>query len=49
MLYAISSVLILLWVFGVATSYTAGGMIHLCLVGAILATLIRVAHDRRSY
>jgi Family of unknown function (DUF5670) len=37
MLWAIAVVLIALWVLGLATSYTIGGLIHVLLVLAILS------------
>jgi hypothetical protein len=42
MLYTIAVVLVILWLLGVVTSYTLGGFIHLLLVVAIIAVLLRV-------
>jgi hypothetical protein len=42
MLYTIAVVLIVLWLLGLVTSYTLGGFIHLLLVIAIVAILLRV-------
>ena len=42
MLYTIAVVLIVLWLLGLVTSYTLGGFIHLLLVIAIVAVLLRV-------
>lgn len=42
MLYTIAVVLILLWLLGLLTSYTLGGFIHILLVIAIVAVLLRV-------
>ena len=42
MLYTIVVVLLVLWLLGVATSYTVGGFIHILVVLAIAAVLIRV-------
>jgi hypothetical protein len=42
MLYTIAVVLIILWLLGLATAYTAGGLIHILLVLAIVAILLRV-------
>lgn len=39
MLYTIAVVLIILWLLGLITSYTMGGVIHLLLVIAILMVL----------
>jgi hypothetical protein len=40
------TVLIVLWLLGVATSYTIGGLIHILLVVAIVAVLLRVIQGR---
>jgi hypothetical protein len=47
MLWTLFVVLIVLWFLGLATSYTAGGLIHLLLVLAIVVVLIRVIQGRR--
>jgi hypothetical protein len=39
-------VLIVLWLLGVATSYTLGGVIHILLVIAIVVILVRVIQGR---
>lgn len=44
----IAAVLVALWVFGLATSYTVGGLIHVLLVLAIIAVLARVILGRRA-
>jgi hypothetical protein len=46
MLYTIAVVLILLWLLGLVTSYTMGGFIHILLVVAIIAVLVRVISGR---
>jgi hypothetical protein len=46
MLYTIGAILLVLWLLGVVTSYTLGGFIHLLLVIAIIAFLIRVIQGR---
>ncbi len=38
--------LIALWLFGLATAYTLGGFIHLLLLLAIAAVLIRIIEGR---
>ena len=40
MLYTIAVVLILLWLLGLVTSYTLGGVIHLLLVIALVMVLV---------
>jgi hypothetical protein len=47
MLYGLAVVLVLLWVLGLLTSYTMGGLIHLLLVIAIVAVLLRVIQGRK--
>jgi hypothetical protein len=47
MLYTIAVVLIILWLFGLLTAYTAGGLIHILLVIAIVAILLRVIRGGR--
>ena len=47
MLWTIAIILVLMWLFGMITSYTLSGFIHLLLVLAIAAVLIRVIQGRR--
>jgi hypothetical protein len=47
MLETIVVVLIILWLLGLVSSYTMGGLIHLLLVIAIVVILIRVIQGRR--
>jgi hypothetical protein len=47
MLWTIFAILLVLWVLGLATSYTLGGFIHILLVLAIVTVLIRVIQGRR--
>ena len=42
MLYTIALILVILWLLGMVTSYTIGGLIHILLVLAIIAVLIRL-------
>jgi uncharacterized protein DUF5670 len=46
MLTTLLIVLLVLWLLGVVTSYTLGGLIHLLLVVAIIAVLLRVIQGR---
>jgi Family of unknown function (DUF5670) len=39
MLYAFAMVLITLWLFGLMTTYTMGGFVHLLLIAALLLAL----------
>lgn len=47
MLYTVLAILLILWLLGVVTSYTMGGVIHILLVVAIVVVLIRVIQGRR--
>jgi hypothetical protein len=46
MLWTIFVILFVMWLLGVATSYTLGGFIHILLVLAIAAVLIRIIQGR---
>lgn len=46
MLFTIAVVLFVLWALGMATAYTVGGLIHILLVLALVAVLIRVIQGR---
>ena len=46
MLYTIAVVLIILWLLGLVTSYTMGGLIHVLLVIAIVVVLLRIISGR---
>jgi hypothetical protein len=48
MLWTIAVILLILWALGLTTAYTAGGLIHILVVLAIVAVLIRVIQGRRS-
>ena len=47
MLETIIIILLILWVLGLVTSNTMGGVIHILLVIAIVMVLIRVIQGRR--
>jgi len=47
MLWTICIVLIVLWLLGMVTSYTMGGLIHILLVVAIIVVLVRIIQGRR--
>lgn len=49
MLWTIAVILILMWLLGMITSYTINGFIHLLLVIALIAVLIRVIQGRRPF
>jgi hypothetical protein len=46
MLWTIAVLLLILWMLGMVSSYTLGGFIHVLLVLAIVAVLIRLIQGR---
>ena len=48
MLYTIAVVLIILWLLGLVSSYTMGGLIHVLLVIAIVVVLLNIISERRA-
>jgi hypothetical protein len=40
-------VLVVLWLLGLATSYTLGGLIHVLFLIAVVVVLVRVIQGRR--
>ena len=48
MLYTIAVVLLILWVLGLVTSYTMGGLIHLLLIVALVAIVLNFFTGRRG-
>ncbi len=47
MLYTIAVIMLVMWLLGMVTSYTLGGLIHLLLALAIISVLVRVIQGRR--
>jgi hypothetical protein len=47
MLYTLAVVLIILWLLGLVTSYTMGGVIHVLLVIALVLVLVNFISGRR--
>jgi hypothetical protein len=47
MLWTIAVILLVLWALGLITSYSAGGLIHLLLVCALIVVVIQVIQGRR--
>jgi uncharacterized protein DUF5670 len=47
MLYTIAIVLVVLWALGFLAFHVGGGIIHLLLVIAVIAVLLRVIQGRR--
>ena len=48
MLETVAIVLVLLWLLGLVSSYTLGGYIHLLLVVALIAVIIRLFRGRED-
>jgi hypothetical protein len=46
MLYTIALILLVLWVLGLVTSFTAGGLLHLLLVLAVIAVVYQLITGR---
>ena len=46
MITTIATILIILWLLGLATSYTVGGFIHVLLVIAVIMFLIRIVQGK---
>lgn len=47
MLYTLAIILIVLWLLGVVSSYTIGGLIHVLLVIAIIVIVLRLISGRK--
>jgi hypothetical protein len=47
MLWTICIILLVLWALGMATSYTAGGLIHILLVIGLIVLVFRLIQGRR--
>ncbi|MCT9813033.1 lmo0937 family membrane protein [Acidovorax sp. Be4] len=47
MLETLAIILVALWLLGLVTSYTMGGLIHILLVITVVVILIRVIQGRR--
>lgn len=46
MLNTIVIILVVMWLLGMGTAYTAGGLIHILLVIAVIVVLLRVIQGR---
>jgi len=47
LLWAIAAILIVMWLLGFALKFTLGGLIHVLLVLAVIAVLVRIISGRR--
>ena len=48
MLYTVVVVLLILWVLGLVSSYTMGGMIHILLVIAVIVLVVNLLSGRKK-
>jgi hypothetical protein len=48
MLYTIAIILLVLWLLGMVTAYTAGGLLHLLLVIAVVMIVFQLITGRRG-
>ena len=48
MLWTIFVILLVLWLFGLVSSYTMGGYIHILLVIAVVVVIINLIQGRRA-
>lgn len=48
MLYTLVVVLLVLWLLGLVTSYTLGGLIHALLVIAVVVLILQLVSGRRG-
>jgi len=47
MLFTIAIILLVLWLLGMVSSYTVGGLLHILLLLALIAVVIRLVQGRR--
>lgn len=48
MLYTLVVVLLVLWLLGLVTSFTAGGLLHILLVAAVVVLIYQFVTGRRG-
>ena len=48
MLWTVAVVLIVLWLLGMVTSYTMGGLVHILLLFAVAVVIINFLQGRRT-
>ena len=48
MLWTLAVILLVLWMLGMVTSYTAGGLLHVLLAVAVVMVLFRVIQGRQA-
>jgi len=47
MLWTIAVILLVLWLLGLVTGYTLGGLIHILLVIVVIVVIVRIIQGRR--
>lgn len=47
MIYTIAVILLVLWLLGLVTSFTAGGLLHILLVVAVIAIVYQLITGRK--
>jgi hypothetical protein len=47
MLWTLAVILLVLWMLGLVTSYTMGGLVHVLLVVALVVIVIQIIQGRR--
>lgn len=47
MIYTVAVILLVLWALGLATSFTAGGLLHILLVVAVIMVILQLVSGRR--
>ena len=48
MLWTLAAILLVLWLLGMVSSYTAGGLVHLLLVIAVVVIVFQFISGRRT-
>jgi len=48
-MWGIAVVLIILWIFGMVTANTIGGLIHILLVIAVIVVLLRIIKGKKVF
>jgi len=48
MLYTVAVVLLILWILGLVSSYTLGGLIHILLVVALVVVIVNLLRGRKA-
>lgn len=48
MLYTLALIMVIAWLLGLISSYTLGGFIHILLIAAIIAVLVRLLQGKNA-